>query len=118
MLFQVISTADAANQLFQDDNATWTYAGACAMAEYLDELHEDCGGDWSFNVIEVRCQYTEYTVEELIRQYGRIQWRDLPSDPAWAENCEEFVEEFIEALNDHTMVIEVPENGNYIVSDF
>ena len=118
MLFQVISTADAANQLFQDDNAFWTYAGACAMAEYLDELHEDCGGDWSFSVIDVRCEFTEYTVEELIRQYGHIQSRDLPSDPAWAAYCEDFVNEFIDALWDHTTVIEVPENGNYIIQDF
>jgi len=36
-----LTTSHAADLLFADKNANWTYAGARALIEYLEELEEE-----------------------------------------------------------------------------
>ena len=38
-----LSTYEAAERLFNDENANWTRAGAFALVKYLEELEEDIG---------------------------------------------------------------------------
>lgn len=118
MLFQTLSVSEAAHQLLGDDNANWTYEGAHAIADYLDDLQEDCGGDWSFNVVDVRCEYSELSAADLVDSYGYLHYRGLPSDGEWAANCEEIMEELCVLIRDQTHCLLELDNGSYIVGDF
>ena len=38
-----LNTYEITNALLQDENAAWSYDGARALAEYLEEYEEACG---------------------------------------------------------------------------
>lgn len=42
-----------------DEYAAWSYRGATALVEYLEELESD--GETVFNVIDIRCEYSEWS---------------------------------------------------------
>ncbi len=115
MLKQIMTTSEAANLLLKDDNANWTYQGAHAIAEYLEELSDDCGEDIDFCHVEVRIEFSEYTASDLVYQYGYLLRRDLPSDENWVSNCSEAMEELTEAAEEY--IVASLENGNFIVRD-
>ena len=120
MLNQLITTSEAALQLLNDDNANWTYEGANALAEYIEEMWDDCGApEFGFDVVSVRCEYSELTSEDMVNAYGYLlNYRNLPSDPAWAANCEEVMGELREMVMDQTHCLIELENGDFIVGDF
>ena len=119
MLTQTLTVSEAAHQLLSDDNANWTYEGAHTLADYLDDMWEDCGApEIGFNVVDVRCEYSELTPSELVNSYGYLHYRDLPSDGSWAANCEEVMEELCELIRDQTHCLIELDNGNYIVGNF
>ena len=55
-----LSTADCVERLLADEYAAWSYAGAVALVEYLDGIDQD-GGEITFNVIDIRCEYAEWS---------------------------------------------------------
>ena len=55
-----LSTSQIADALRNDSNASWSYSGACALAEYLDNLDEETGEETELDVVGVRCEFTEY----------------------------------------------------------
>jgi len=119
MLTKTLSVSEAAHQLLNDDNANWSYEGAHAIADYLDDMQEDCGGDWSFNVVDVRCEYSELSASDLVDSYKYLlHYRDLPTDGEWAANCDEIMEELHELIMDQTHCFLELENGNFIVGEF
>lgn len=118
MLFQKLSVNEAAHQLLNDEYANWSYEGAHAIAAYLDDLQEDCGGDWSFSVVDVRGGYSELTPADLVDSFGYLHHRDLPSDGEWAANCDEVMEELCVLIQDHSHCLFELDNGNYIVAGF
>jgi hypothetical protein len=118
MLNQQLSVSEAAHQLLNDDYANWSYEGAHAIADYLDDLQEECGGDWSFDVVAVRCDYSELSAADLVDSYGYLHYRELPSDGSWSANCEEVMEELCELIRDQTHCLLELNNGNYIVGEF
>ncbi len=115
MLKQILTTNEAANQLLADEYANWTYEGAHAIAEYLEDLSEGCGEDIEFCHVEVRCEFSEYNANDLVAQYGHLLARDLPSDENWVSNCSEAMEELTEAAEDY--IVASLENGNFIMRD-
>lgn len=115
MLKQILTTSEAAHQLLADENANWTYEGANAIAEHLEDLSEGCGEDIEFCHVAVRCDFSEYTASELVCQFGYLLARDLPSDEDWVSNCSEAMEELTEAAEDH--IVAALENGNFIIRD-
>ncbi|MGI9458504.1 MAG: hypothetical protein ACR2NF_00760 [Pirellulales bacterium] len=120
MLNQLITTDEATRQLMSDDNANWSYEGANAIAEFLDEMWDDCGApEHGFNVIDVRCEYSELAAADLVASYGYLlEYRDLPSDPAWTAGCEEVMEELVEMIRDQTHCLIELNNGGFIVGEF
>jgi len=91
-----LTTSQAADMLLADKNAGWTYAGARALVEYLEDLEDDLGSI-DFDAVAIRCDFTEYASEaEPLKQY----------------DCDS-----IEDLEDETTVIHVP-GGGVIVADF
>ena len=55
-----LSTADCVERLMEDEYAAWSYRGATALVEYLEELERDIG-EITFNVIDIRCEYEEWS---------------------------------------------------------
>ena len=103
---QTLTTNQAADLLVADDHAGWSYAGARALVEYLENLERDTG-EIEFDRVALRCDFSEYeSAREAAEEYG---WE--PDEDA--EEAEEAAREW---LNDRTTVIEF--SGGVIVRQF
>lgn len=58
---QTLTTSQAAHLLIQDECAKWSYRGAHALIEYLEEYEETCGAEIEFDRVALRCEWREYT---------------------------------------------------------
>lgn len=75
----------------------FSYEGALALQEYLEELSEDIGEDIEFDPIAWCCEFTEYkNIKEIKENYNDIKNLD--------------------DLRNHTQVIEF--DGGLIIQDF
>ena len=54
-----LNTHDITNALLNDKHANWSYNGAKALAEYLEQYEEDCGIELEMDVVALRCEFTE-----------------------------------------------------------
>lgn len=100
-----LTTSYAADLLFADKNANWTYAGARALIEYLESLEEDCGEEISLDVVALRCEYSQY--ESLESWYE--EYHGYTNDNLDAEDIREYIQ-------DRGTLIEF--DGGIIVSSF
>jgi hypothetical protein len=57
---QTLTTSEAADILFADKNAGWSYAGARALVEHLEVLEEDTGEEMELDFVAIRCDYSEH----------------------------------------------------------
>ena len=79
----------------------FTYAGKRAMFEYLEELEDGTGEEIELDVIALCCEYVEYdNLAEFHGEYDKEEYPDL------------------ETLRDHTQVIEIEEDGAFIIAAF
>lgn len=92
---RTLSTYEVAHALLDDDNAGWTYKGAFALAEILEQYEEDTGEELELDCVALRCEWNEDTAEDLLNNYGQ---------PG------ETLEELIERVNDNGMLITVEDN--------
>jgi hypothetical protein len=110
-----LSTTEAAHRLINDNNANWSYAGAYALVEHLEELEEDIGDEIEFCECAIRCDYSEYSD---LQEWGAEHWY-LDSDMRDDLNLEvdddpdDAIREFIQ---DHGTLLEF--DGGIIVSSF
>ena len=106
---QTLTTNQAANLLVADDNAGWSYAGARALVEYLENLEDDTGEEIEFDRVALRCDFSEYeSAREAAEECG---WE--PDEDADEDAIEEAA---LEWLNDRTTVIEF--SGGVIIQQF
>lgn len=104
-----LSINHAADLLRQDENANWSYAGARALAEYLEELEESTGEELEFDRVAIRCEFTEYaTAKDAAENYS--------FEPEEGLSEEELEAEALEYLRDNTQVIEF--DGGIIIQNF
>ena len=82
----------------------FSFEGAKALQEYLEQLSDDIGEDIEFDPVAWCCEYSEY--DSLAEAYK--QWR---YDYTFVEG------EAKEYFNDNTIMIEV-DNGHLIIRDF
>ena len=68
-----LTTSEAASLLMADENAAWTMAGAYALAEYLEQVEEDCGTEMEFDRVAIRCEYSEH---ESLQEWARCYFTD------------------------------------------
>ena len=121
---------EMARDLLDDDNASWTRLGAYAIAEYFDELSEDMGEPIEWCRVAVRCDYSEYTLRDVLDNFGdslNLYWAEIVKDLV---SYGEFpVDDLVEQLQEHTgCVIHVEQGKNpvtgatdedtFIVQDF
>jgi len=105
-MIETLTTSQAAHYLLQDDNASWSYAGAHAMIEYLEQHEEDCGAEpVEFDQVAIRCDFSEYA-----------SLQDWAAEYFGTEIDGEIDSEIREYINDHGVLIEF--NGGIIVSSF
>ncbi len=95
MLYQTLTTNQAAHLLMQDEYARWSYEAATAICEWLEEIgYEDDKRGIAFCPVAIRCDFTEYVSIE--------------------EACEELGFDDEEALNDNHAVLYC-DNGGVVV---
>lgn len=70
MLYIEPTKNEMIQMLLNDQFASWSYEGAEALIEYLEQLSEDMGENIEFNTVELRCNYSEYSSwDELKADY-------------------------------------------------
>ena len=119
-----------ARDLIDDDNASWTRLGAYAIAEYLDNLSDDIGEPIKWDRVAVRCDFSEYTLSELLSNFGdslNLDWQAIAME--LLDGGDFPVDEVVEQLQEHTgCVLHVEQGPNplpgvtdedtFIVQDF
>ncbi len=116
-----LSTYEVANALKSDDNSNWSYAGALALAEWLEDLEQDTGEEIELDVVAIRCDFSEY--ESLIGFAG-CRWGTVNKvcqasiEFAWTSDTSEYEKEddLREYIQDRGFLIEF--EGGIIVSSF
>ncbi len=71
-----LTTEQATQLLLADPYRKWTYNGARAIVEYLEEGERDCGDEWEFDVTQIRCDWLDYprAVEAVQDIYKNWEW--------------------------------------------
>ena len=119
-----LNTSDIARKLKADQNAAWTWDGARALAEYLEELEESTGEEMELDVCSIRCDFSEYTsLEEWVGMHFASHvdavnalGLTLGDGGALEESTEEQDDSIRAFIQDHGTLIEF--DGGVIVSCF
>lgn len=110
-MIKTLCNSEAAEELFRDENANWSRAGAYALVEYLEQLEEDTGTPIEFDRVAIRCDFAEYSSpQEAAEEHG---WTP---DSHIEEDGQECDADALQWLQDRTSVIEF--EGGVIVSSF
>jgi hypothetical protein len=106
---ETLTTNEIARKLREDENAGWSYAGALALAEYLEEVDREGEQEMEFDRVAIRCDFSEYTSAT-----------EAASDYAWEpdkDNDEEQNEEAaLDFLQNRTTAITF--DGGVIIQNF
>ena len=119
-----INTSDIARALKSDENANWSWNGAKALAEYLEELEEETGEEMELDVVAIRCDFSEYeSLESWASDYFRNQadavdklGLTLGMDGSIDEDSDEIDDMIRSYIQDQGQLIEF--DGGVIVSSF
>lgn len=57
---KILSTHDVAHELSSNKDNGFSYRGAYALAEYLEEFEESTGEEIELDTVAIRCDYNEY----------------------------------------------------------
>jgi hypothetical protein len=113
---ETLTTGNAASRLYEDGNAGWSYAGARALVEYLEELEDEIG-EIEFDVVALRCEYTEYgSAEEAVEACNSDDYEDLKEQSDG--DADDLKELCMEYLQKHTTVILIPESDGVIIQNY
>ena len=112
-----LTSGQAAHELLQDQSGRWSYHGAYALCEYLEQLEDDIGEDIEFCPVAIRCDFSEYgsldeAITELIGDPAGIDEEWTPENIATGDHDEDMQMH----LQEWTTVI--PFNGGVIVQSF
>jgi hypothetical protein len=117
-----LSTSDIARALKSDENAAWSWDGARALAEYLEQLEEDTGEEIELDVCAIRCDFSESASLQdwLMEHHGAgtlafaLQYSGIDLDGD--EDSDEIDDLIRSYIKDHGQLIEF--DGGIIVSCF
>jgi len=114
-----LNTSDIARAFKSDENAAWSWNGAKALAEYLEELEESTGEEMELDVTAIRCDFSEHaSLEKWAESYtGKSDfWAGLEIDLFGGEGEEEKQELIRCFILDLGQLVEF--DGGIIVSSF
>jgi hypothetical protein len=92
-MITTISKEEAITELRNDDNASWSYEAAAAIYDYLEELEDDCGIVTVFNIVDIRCEFSEF---DNLEAWNESSGYPAPGRKRWT----------LEDLQEHTTVLE------------
>lgn len=101
-IYKIVNTTDLFHDLKAMGRDNFSYDGAKALMEWLEQYAEDCGEAVEYDPIALCCAFAEYSeseYEDLAAQY------DAAPQRADFEGESEFFEELKEWLNEQTTVI-------------
>ena len=116
---QTLTTYQAADILSNDENSSFTRAGAFALVEYLEALEESMAEDMDFDHVAIRCNWSEYaSLEDFRNDYfaDDKQAREAIGADAGDEDDEELDTLTAEYIRDNGELVEF--DGGIIVSSF
>ena len=113
-----LSTSHAADLLKQDEYASWTYTGARALVEHLEQLEDETGTEIDFCPVAIRCDFSEWdSLQSWAEDYfgGENEaCKEIVGDDCMSlEDADEDIREYIRDKGD---LIEF--DGGIIVSSF
>lgn len=92
---QYVTESKAIKALMECYTTKFSYEGAKAMFDYLENLEEETGQEIEFDPVAIGCDFTELTIPQALRDY------DLPNT---TDSFEEFMENtvviFVDELAD------------------
>ena len=65
-----ISVVRAIDELLKDEYADWSHEAAYTLVKWLENQEESTGIPVMFDPVSLRCNFSEYTEDELIEAYG------------------------------------------------
>jgi len=111
-MIQTLNTSQAAHLLLADEYAGWTYNGAHALVEYLEDLEDQLETPIELDTVAIRCDYSEY---KRAVEYAD-QFAEFTDEVVEDETSEENEARALEFLQERTQVIEF--EGGIIVQSF
>lgn len=113
-----LTTSQIADALKQDSNAAWSYAGARALAEYLEQLEEDTGEEMELDVVAIRCDFSEYaSLKDWALEYFGGDERAAKEFNCKPEELEDYQDKIRDYIQDRGPLL-IEFSGGIIVSSF
>lgn len=113
-MIQTLTTHQTADILRRDGNAGWSWAGALALAEHLEQIEAETGEPMELDPVAVRCDFSEFaSLEEWAAEhFGSVEdaLQELGADP---DDLEDRARRFLQR---NTTLLEF--SGGVIVRDF
>lgn len=104
-----LSTYEIADRIASDKNSSFSYDGAYAIANYLEEYEESTGEEMELDLVAIRCDFSEYkSLQEWAHDHFSNAWQELGFDESDCDD-DEFDNAIREYLQDHTTLIEFDE---------
>jgi hypothetical protein len=111
-MYKKFSTDEAIKLLKDDEHGHWSWDGAKAMVEYLEDLEDDLDKPIEFDTVAIRCDFSEYdSVLEGAEYHEFVPDESIPPDDE-----DEIEAAALEYLEDRTTVIQF--NGGVIIQQF
>lgn len=104
-----LQTSDVARALLQDDNAAWSFDGAKALAEYMEQLAEDMNEPIELDIIAWRCDFHEANAVDIANDYN-INIEGLDHD----DDAGEIQSRVAEYLTDHGALVAELGGGRFV----
>lgn len=117
---QEINASQFMNEFKAMDRDYYSWEGYQALYDYYDEFEE-----FNLDVIAICCDVSEYTEEELLKDYEYILTEEDYKNDNYddivemsdEEYGEQYLEDFIKELENKTTVIKLS-NGSFLVWEF
>jgi hypothetical protein len=112
---QTLMTYQIVDALYRNKDNGFSYEGAKALADYLEQLEEDLGEDIELDVVAIRCEYTEYeNYQELNDDYNLIDFdKEYPDDDLEGYEKDNLIKA---ELENNTSIIEF--DGGIIIQNY
>lgn len=114
-MYKELTAHEVAHELSRNKDNGFSFQGALALAEYLEQFEEDSGEKLELDTVALRCDYDEYSSAlEAAASYGQVYERDEDEDDDEYEVRTEA--DALKYLEYHTRVI--PFDGGVIIQAF
>lgn len=112
-IIETLSFWQFRDALKRDEYNNYSSEAIEALFDYLESLSDDIGENFEMDVVAIRCEWSEYHVQDLWDEYSNIfEDNDIDSDD---------YDKQLEILSEHTTIIDYRRDthqGNVLVQAF